>query len=51
MFKNLLQTQVVRIDAVRYIGQHNKKHVYKDGQKFANNFYYPRYEVMYTFFI
>lgn len=51
MLQNLLKTQVVRLDVVRHIGQHNKKHIYKDGQKFANNFYYPRYMRLRAFYI
>lgn len=50
MLNKLLKTQVPCLDFVRHIGQHNKKRVYKDGQKFANNFYYPRQvEVMCIF--
>lgn len=43
MFTQLLKVPAsVSQTAVRSFGQHNKKHIYKDGQKFANNYYYPR---------
>lgn len=42
MFTQLLKAPSVSLPAARAFGQHNKKHIYKDGEKFANNFYYPR---------
>lgn len=47
MFKNLLKvntSSAQQLAPIRHHGQHNKKHIYKDGQKFANNFYYARYK-------
>lgn len=42
MFNNLLKTQQSLASCVRHISQQNKKHIYKDGEKFANTYYYPR---------
>lgn len=44
MLKNLLKVQPLTQTTIRNHGQHNKKHIYKNGEKFANNYYYPRYD-------
>lgn len=45
MFKKLLSAQNGTINqlSVRWFGKHNKKFIYKDGERFESVTYYPRY--------